>query len=118
LRNLMEKSIPLPGKDGKPVQVAPKELGILYPVLIFASKVYEEEIPLPGAAPEGTQAQHDDPDDNPRSLKVPRCDFKLQFIWKETPMDKRLEEKEKQQQNAGPEKPPATAGVAPAGVVR
>ncbi len=60
LRNLMEKQITLPDQDGKPVQVMPKELGIMYPVLIYASKVSDEEIPLPGANPEAGAGRRPD----------------------------------------------------------
>ena len=118
LRNLMDTSISLPDKGGKPTQVPLKELGIQYPVLISASKVYDENIPVPGAVPaagaQGAVAANAAPD----TVTVPRCDFTIQFIWKETPMDKRLEEKDKQKQNAEGEKPPATAGIPPAGQIR
>ena len=34
-----------------------------------------------------------------QTVRVPRCDFTIQFVWKETPMDKRLEALDKQKQN-------------------
>jgi type IV pilus assembly protein PilM len=119
LNNLMDNSISLPGgpdKDGKQTQVLVplKDLGISYPVLTSASKVFQEEIPLPGSNAAGAQG----PAANPQTVSAPRCDFTIQFVWKETPMDKRLEEKEKQKPTGEPDKPPATAGVKPAGAIR
>jgi len=113
LTNLMETPILLPDKDGKPIKVMPKELGITYPVLIYASKVIDEEIPLPGANPAGPRAAVAAAD----TVTVPRCDFKIQFIWKETPMDKRLEEREKQKPSSELGKPPATADNRPVGEI-
>src|SRR5580698_685607 len=54
----------------------------------------------------------------PDTVTVPRCDFTIQFVWKETPLDKRLEEKEKQKKSGEGEKPPATAGIPPVGQIR
>ena len=111
----MEKPITLPDQDGKPVQVMPKELGIMYPVLIYASKVSEEEIPLPGANPEAGGSRRPDAAANGQIVTAQRCDFRIQFVWKETPIDKRIEEREKQKPTTEPGKLPATADTRPVG---
>jgi hypothetical protein len=115
LRNLMEQPITLPDQDGKPVPVMPKELGIMYPVLIYASKVSDEEIPLPGTNPEAGAGRRPDADGKAQSVTAPRCDFRIQFVWKETPIDKRIEEREKQKPTTEPGKLPATADIRPVG---
>ena len=115
LRNLMDKPIMIPDKDGKLVQFSPKELGISYPVLTSASKVTEEEIPLPGTSLGGGPGHHDDANGAPQTITARRCDFTIQFVWKETPMDKRIEQREKQKPSTEPGKPPATADTRPVG---
>jgi len=100
LRNLMEQTIPLADKDGQVYQFSPKEVGIIYPLLCSFVKATPEDVPLPGANPgkeqPGAPAGGNGP---PVAVTVLRTDFTLQFVWKETPMDKRIEAVEKQRKS-------------------
>jgi type IV pilus assembly protein PilM len=94
--------ISLPGPDGKMTQVAIKDLGISYPVLMHFGPnriAYSSSVELPGWSP--SNGQPDAP-----SIPVKRYDFAIQFCWKETPLSKR---KSKQSE---PEKSPALASGA------
>jgi type IV pilus assembly protein PilM len=118
LKDLMAKSISLPDKDGKPTPMPLKELGISYPVLISAPKTRPEDIPLPGANADAGQNRGSDADLKAQTVSVMRQDFVIQFAWKETPMDKRSEEIEKQKRNSESEKTPAMSTTASTGQSR
>ncbi|HEX3999970.1 MAG TPA: type IV pilus assembly protein PilM [Pirellulales bacterium] len=107
LRNLIDKPIPLPDKDGKLISLLPKDMGISYPVLVRATRAEPEDVPLPGATPGDQPGQQQQAGAQPQTVPVMRCDFTLQFVWKETPIDKRMELLEKQKPAS--EKPPAMA---------
>jgi type IV pilus assembly protein PilM len=97
--------ISLPGPGGKMTQVAIKDLGVSYPVLMpFGAyrKAYSSDVPLPGWTPANGGNE-------PPTIKVDRYDFAIQFCWKETPLSKRLEQKSKPTE---PEKSPALAAGA------
>jgi len=98
LKNLEQMSILLPGPDGKtPTSVKLKDLGIGYPVLVRGSRPDEESIPLPGAGqdhgPGGGPGGDGGKAGDAKAVAVPRCDFILQFIWKETTLYDRLQPK-------------------------
>ena len=107
----MEKPVDLPDEDGKIIKVAPRDLGISYPLLFNFSRAYDEDIPLPGANPDPQQAGAQGGDAKGLAVTVRRCDFTIQFAWKETPMDKRKEALDKQKKTES-EKPPAMASPA------
>jgi type IV pilus assembly protein PilM len=96
--------ISLPGPGGKMTQVAIKDLGISYPVLmpLGSHKAMPSDVPLPGWTPANGGNE-------PPTIKVDRYDFVIQFCWKETPLSKRLEQKSKPTE---PEKSPALAAGA------
>ena len=98
MRNLEEGTVSIPSPDGKTMMQVPlKDLGIGYAVLIRAPRPFDEEIPLPGTSDQptagpGAQARDPNhPNTEPKTVTVQRCDFIVQFCWKETPLNVRLE---------------------------
>jgi type IV pilus assembly protein PilM len=87
IENLRNKKVTIADKDGKPAEIAIKDLGIGYPVItsLFGAPVNETI-----NVDEGNQ----------RAVK--RWDFTLQFAWKPTPLGKRLEQKQNEQGQAAP----------------
>ncbi len=108
LKNLETGSVMLLGADGKtPVSVTLKDLGIAYPVLIKGSRPDDEDIPMPGAQQDnspGAAAKEGDA----KTVAVPRCDFIIQFMWKETPVYDRMNKNKKPAADAGA---PPLAGI-------
>jgi len=79
-------------KDG---QFTLQEIGVDYPVLIEYSKpLVDEKI-----SPPGTPGM---PMDVTKTILVKRCDFVVQFIWRETPKSVRAANKEKANQKVSP----------------
>jgi type IV pilus assembly protein PilM len=117
IKNLEEKSITLPGKDGKPEQVKISDLGLTYPLLVNSEKLKQVEIADPAAAPaavpmprNGNNALAADraaQANGPKKI-VLRNDFIVQVAWQPTPRGKR-DEKKKQVNNA----PAGTVTAAP-----
>jgi type IV pilus assembly protein PilM len=100
MRNLEEGTVSIPSPDGKTMMQVPlKELGIGYAVLVRAPRPFDEEIPLPGssdqpAAGPGVQVRDPGhPNTEPKTVTVQRCNFIVQFCWKETPLNVRLEKR-------------------------
>jgi type IV pilus assembly protein PilM len=87
IENLRSKKVTIADKDGKPAEIAIKDLGIGYPVItsMFGAPV-NETINVDEANP----------------LTVKRWDFTVQFAWKPTPLGKRLEQKQNEQGQAAP----------------
>jgi type IV pilus assembly protein PilM len=83
IENLRTKKVNIPDKDGKPTEIAIKDLGIGYPV-----------ITSPIAAPVNEEIDNDE--GNPQT--VSRFDFTVQFAWRPTPLGKRGEQKQDAQQ--------------------
>jgi type IV pilus assembly protein PilM len=100
IKNLREKKIMLPGKDGQPTEVAIRDLGISHPVIVSEIRAPQSvavEDPNAVAQPDANGLVAKPP---PQQLK--RFDFVLQFAWVPTPLSARLkkaEERAKQQQN-------------------
>jgi len=99
IKNLQEKSITLPDKDGKPEQVKISELGLTYPVLALSEQLKPFEIndaPGPVAAAPlargGNVAAQRGEQGGPKKL-VDRHDFIVQIAWQPTPRGKRDEKK-------------------------
>jgi type IV pilus assembly protein PilM len=99
IKNLREKKVMLPGKDGQPTEVAMRDLGISHPVIVSEIRMPQPvSVEDPNAVPQ--------PDANGNIVKPPpqqlkRFDFVLQFAWRPTPLSERIkkEEERKQQQN-------------------
>lgn len=108
IKNLRETKIKLVDKNGKPEELTLKELGIGYPAVVSTSgRIVDDEITNPNfdskATPEGN--------DQPKTIKLRRFDFVLQFAWQPTPRSKRVELRE---QKAAGQQAPSLAD-APAG---
>ncbi len=107
LTPLMTETISLPDEHGKSVALKPRDLGISFPVLFPVNRPTQETIPIPGAAA-GGQSRFADPS-AAQTVTVDRYDFIIQFAWKETPLDKRMEKAENPN-GVEASKPPASAG--------
>lgn len=88
LAHLFTESVSLPDQNGKFVSLKPNDLGISFPVLFPVNRATPETIPLPGTS-SGGQSQFFDASAPAQSVTVDRYDFIIQFVWKETPLDKR-----------------------------
>jgi type IV pilus assembly protein PilM len=93
LKNLETKKITLPvfGAEGQ-VQMETftmQELGIDYPVLVEVSRLIEE--PIGEENPSNPAA---------KPVTLLRCEFVVQFCWKETPASKRLQLRKPKEQQA------------------
>jgi type IV pilus assembly protein PilM len=84
IENLRSKKVTIADQDGKPSEIPISELGITHPVII-SPIMPPTNVPIP------------DPNDDSKSLSVPRWDFTVQFAWKPTPLSKRIELKRQQQ---------------------
>ncbi len=96
IKQLREGEVMLADKDGNPLKLTVKELGIGYPVIVSdIGSLIPWQIPDPNYVETPR-----DPDDKtalpPRPmLNLKRFNFTLQFAWKPTPLGKRQEEKVK-----------------------
>jgi type IV pilus assembly protein PilM len=116
VKNLENGSVSIPSPDGKTtMQVPLKELGIGYAVLVKASKPVDDEISLPGSneqgapgAPGSRARDPDHPNAESKTVIVPRCNFIVEFCWKETPLNERMEKNK-----PGGESPPALQAANP-----
>jgi type IV pilus assembly protein PilM len=142
LKNLEHGTITLPsGPGGQLMPFTYKELGIGYAILardIPIQRNFRLMNPNytgtadglgggigggPGGGPGGpgigfegvgggaNQNPMEDPN-NPPSFVVPKCEFVVQFCWQETPLTKRLEERERKRREAAEA---AAAGITPEG---
>jgi type IV pilus assembly protein PilM len=97
IENLRNKKIKLVEKDGQPVEMPIAELGIAYPVISSPiSRLQPVTIP--------------DPEQAGKEVALKRWDFRVQFVWKPTPLSKRIELREQKAKGA---QDPALAGGAP-----
>lgn len=110
--NLLEGTVELPdGPDGTPVDIKMEELGIRFPVLIFAPPIYKvrmhnPEYTLEIAMQERELALSRDTEEipvdefnfPPKEVDVSRCDFVVQFCWQETSASKRFEQRLEKEQ--------------------
>ena len=98
IKNLEEMSVDLPGGSGQdPISFTMKELGIGYPVLIDDAAVdllYEVENPN-YVLPTGELNEERDPANQP-TIRVPRCEFRVQFCWQPRQLNERLNAKKEQ----------------------
>jgi type IV pilus assembly protein PilM len=123
LRNLETGSVDLPLGPGLPLErFQMKELGIGYAIVVTDSRFYKVDIPNPNYTPPAASAGtfggsspmgfggpaarstaatpvEEDPN-NPQFYSVQRYDFTVQFCWIETPMNVRLENRLKAQEEA------------------
>jgi type IV pilus assembly protein PilM len=95
VKNLSDKEIVLPGKDGKPETMPLKELGIGYPVIIETSgRILDETL---------TDAER-----NTTNLR--KFTFVLQFAWSPTPLSKRIEARQQKASGQAPALADSPAG--------
>jgi type IV pilus assembly protein PilM len=92
LKKLETGVVPLPvGKDGKLELVPLKELGIGNPVLVESARIRPARIPDPDAEevdkPDGQKGPS-------KTIEVQQFDFVVQFSWQETPLSKRLQQRQ------------------------
>ncbi|HTM54649.1 MAG TPA: type IV pilus assembly protein PilM [Pirellulales bacterium] len=87
VKNLREKEIELPGKDGKPEKLPLKELGIGYPVILETSgRILDETL---------TDAERN-------TTSVRKFTFVVQFAWSPTPLSKRIEARQQKATGQAP----------------
>ncbi len=141
LRNLENGWVDLPLGPGLPMQrFQMKELGIGYAIVVSDSRLYKVDIPNPnytppavapgsfggsptgpmgfGGASSGATATaaapvEEDPN-NPQFYSVQRYDFVVQFCWIETPMNVRLENRLKAEEEAAKKAAEQAAAAPPA----
>ncbi|HEY2894312.1 MAG TPA: type IV pilus assembly protein PilM [Pirellulales bacterium] len=95
VKNLREKEIVLPGKDGKPEKMPLKELGIGYPVIVETSgKILDETL---------TDAERN-------TTSVRKFTFVVQFAWSPTPISKRIEARQQKASGQAPALADSPAG--------
>jgi type IV pilus assembly protein PilM len=117
IKNLREKKVFLPSADREKVDggqrkvepVSVEQLGISYPVLIPLGKVYVEEVEDLEADVDGEESRNGaapgiggviggqiGAPGQIKMLELRRFDFKVQFVWKQTPPTVRQENMEKE----------------------
>jgi hypothetical protein len=98
IKDLREKKVNIPGKDGQVSEVLVKDLGIGYPVIVSEiGKLVDDVDPTPV---------------EPKKKPLKRFDFTLQFSWQPTPLGKRIEI---QNNRKAPQNPALAADNQPAG---
>jgi type IV pilus assembly protein PilM len=98
IENLRSKKIKLVDKDGKHTEIPIADLGIAYPVITSPiNKYVTKSVP--------------DPADETKEIQLKQWDFRLQFVWKQTPISRRLElQKQREQGQQNPALARATEG--------
>jgi hypothetical protein len=90
IENLKTKKVKLVDKDGNSTEIPIADLGIAYPVITSPmSKWVTKSMP--------------DPNDEAKEIQVKQWDFHVQFVWKQTPISKRIElQKQRAEGKANP----------------
>ena len=137
IRNLEHGSVLLPTPDGDQIEFTMDEIGIGWVIPTYSPRMQQIQLPNPNAGfaeaaaaaaasapgagngfanPMPTAKKKEDAKDTgePTHFSVNRTDFIIQFVWKEKPLNVRLDERLKKAQAAAANPPAAPAPGTPA----